>query len=425
MEVERMAKQVFEGIKVADFSWVAVGPQVARELAFHGATVVRVECHRWPETTRTAGPFKDGVTGINRSGFAPAYNTNKYGISLDLNMPKGQDVARKLVEWADIVTDSMSPGAMAKWGLDYESCREIKPDIIYYSTCQMGQKGPYRRFKGYGMLGVSYAGYCHLNGWPDRDPLPLFNNHSDFISPYYLATTLIGALLYRRRTGKGMYLDQSQVEVGVNCLGPLVMDYMVNGRIACRMGNSDANMVPHGLFRCRGNDRWVAIAVSSEEEWSRLCGALGDPAWTGDPKFSTMQLRKENEEELEAHIGEWTWHQTAEGVMHTLQEAGVPSGVVQTAEDLFNDPQLKHREHFRLLEHGVIGEHSYHAPAYHLSKTPCEIRKAAPCLGEDNEYVYKHILGFTDDEVADLLIEGVITTDTDVPEVLRRFTADE
>jgi crotonobetainyl-CoA:carnitine CoA-transferase CaiB-like acyl-CoA transferase len=415
-----MARQVFEGIKVADFSWVAVGPQVARELAFHGATVVRVECHRWPETTRTAGPFKDGITGINRSAFATAFNTNKYGISLDLNMPRGQEIARRLVRWADIATDSMSPGAMAKWGLDYESCRKIKPDIIYYSTCQMGQHGPYRKFKGYGMLGVSYAGYSHLNGWPDRDPLPLFNNHSDFISPYYLVTTLIAALLYRRRTGKGMYLDQSQVEVGINFLAPLVLDYTVNGRVACRMGNRDPYTAPHGLFPCRGNDRWVAITVSSDEEWLRFRGALGNPEWADGPRFATLRARKENEDELEARIAEWTSGQTAEDVMHRLQEAGVPSGVVQTAEDLFNDPQLKHRRHFRPLQHGVIGTHSYHSPAYHLSKTPCDIHKAAPCLGEDNEYVYKHILGLSDDEIADLLIEGVITTDMDVPEALRR-----
>jgi len=415
-----VTRQVFEGIKVADFSWVAVGPQVARELAFHGATVVRVECHRWPETTRTAGPFKDGITGINRSAFATAFNPNKYGISLDLNTAKGQEVAGKLVEWADIVTDSMSPGAMAKWGLDYESCQKIKPDIIYYSTCQMGQQGPYRKFKGYGMLGVSYAGYCHLNGWPDRDPLPLFNNHSDFISPYYLITTLIAALLYRRRTGRGMYLDQSQVEVGVNFLAPLVLDYIVNGRIACRMGNRDTGMAPHGLFPCRGADRWVALAVSSEVEWRNLCRVIGETDWTRDSRFLNLQGRKENEDELEGLIAGWTLAYTAEEAMRLLQEAGVPAGVVQTAEDLFNDPQLRHREHFRSLAHPVIGVHAYHSPAYRLSKTPCDIRKAGPCLGEDNEYVYKEILGLSDDEIADLLIEGVITTDTDAPEVLRR-----
>jgi len=412
-----MTKQVFEGLKVADFSWVAVGPVIARELAFHGATVIRVECHRWLDTIRCVPPFKDNIGGVDRSAFYAAYNTNKYGISLDLNMTKGQEIARKLVRWADVVTDSMSPGAMAKWGLDYESCKKIKPDIIYYSTCQMGQKGPYSGLRGYGYIGVTFAGFTHLTGWPDRDPLPVFNNYSNFISPYYLVTALIAALLYKRKTGKGMYLDQSQVEVGINFLAPALLDYMANGRIACRMGNRDPYMAPHGVFPCRGDDRWIAIAVDNEEEWQALCNVMGNPDWSKEPKFSTMPARKENEDDLERLIGEWTQAHTAEQIMQMLQEAKVPAGVVNTAEDLFNDPQLKYREHFRFLEHNVIGRHAYHSPAYRLSKTPCGIRKPSPCLGEDNEYVYKEVLGLSDDEIADLLIEGVITTETDIPEI--------
>jgi benzylsuccinate CoA-transferase BbsF subunit len=414
-----MAPHVFEGIKVADFSWVGAGPQVARELAYYGATVVRVECHRWPETTRTAGPFKDGITGINRSAFAAAYNVNKYGISLDLSTAKGQEIARRLVQWADIVADSMSVGAMAKWGLDYASCREMKPDIIYFSTCQMGQEGPLKDIKGYGFIGVSYAGYGHLNGWPDSDPLPLFNNYSDFISPYCMIASLTGALLYRRRTGKGMYLDQSQVEVGISFLGPIMLDYAINGRVACRMGNRDPNMAPHGVFPCRGNDRWVALAVSSEDEWRALCTVMGNPEWTRAERFSALLRRQENECELESLIAAWTLDHTADQVMHMLQDAGVPAGAVQNAEDLFSDPQLRHREHFRFLEHREIGAHAYQAPAYRLSSTPCSLSKPAPCLGEDNEYVYREVLGLSDDEIAELLIEGVITTDTDMPEALR------
>ena len=413
-----MRKQVFEGIKVADFSWVAAGPAIARELAFHGATEVRVECHRWPDPLRVVPPFRDGISGIDRSAFYAAYNTNKYCISLNLNRPKGQEIARKLVQWADIVTDSMMPGTMAKLGLAYESCKKIKPDIIYFSTCQMGQHGPYSRIKGYGYIGVTLAGFTHLTGWPDRDPLPLFNNYSDFISPYYLFTFLIAALLYRRRTGKGMYLDQSQTEAGINFLAPLVLDYIVNGRIANRMGNRNPYMAPHGVFPCHGADRWIAIAINSEGEWQAFCSATNHKDWAEDPRFSTLPARKENEDELERLIGEWTQNYTAEQVMAMLQAAGVPAGVVETAEDLFNDPQLKHREHFRFLEHKVMGVHAYHSPAYQLSKTPCEIKKAAPCLGEDNEYVYKEILGLSDEEIAELLIDGIITTETDMPEIL-------
>ena len=356
---------------------------------------------------------------MDRSAFGMAYNTNKYSISLDLNMPKGQEIAKKLVAWADIVTESFTPGTMAKFGLDYESCKKIKPDIIYYSTCQMGQKGPLAQFGGYGMFGATYAGIANLIGWPDRDPLPVFNNYTDFISPWYLTTTVIAALLRRRRTGKGMYLDQAQMEAGPLFLAPLILDYVANGRIAERMGNRDPYMCPHGVYPCYpgtwGVDRWVAIAVTNDEQWRAFCKVIGEPEWTKDPKFPTFAARKENEDELDGLIGEWTKNYTTQRVMEMMQQAGVPAGAVETGEDLFNDPQLKHREHFRFLEHKVIGRHAYNAPAYQLSKTPNYIWKAGPCIGEDNEYVYKEILGFSDDDIADLLIEGVITTEADAP----------
>jgi benzylsuccinate CoA-transferase BbsF subunit len=216
-----------------------------------------------------------------------------------------------------------------------------------------------------------------------------------------------------------MYLDQSQVEAGISFLGPVILDYTVNRRIANRMGNRDPHMAPHDIYPCSGENRFVAIAVSSEKEWEDFCRVIENPEWTKDPRFANFLGRKQNEDELNRLVAEWAKDYTAEQVMDMMQDAGVSAGVVQTAEDLFNDPQLKHREHFRFLEHGVIGTHAYNAPAYKLSKTPNHIWKAAPCLGEDNEFVYKEILGYTDDEIADLIVEGVITTDSDVPEVLR------
>jgi benzylsuccinate CoA-transferase BbsF subunit len=410
-------KPVFDGIKVADFSWVAVGPQVARELAEHGASVVRVESHTSPDTLRLSLPFKDGVAGVDRSAFGTAYNTNKYGMALNLNKPKAQEVAGRLVAWADIMTDSMTPGKMAKWGLDYESCKKIKPDIIYYSTTQAGQDGPWSKFGGYGQQGAAVAGFYDIIGWPDRPPAPTPTAITDFIAPWFLVTTLIAALDYRRRTGKGMYLEQSQWEAGLHFLGPWLMDYTVNSRILRRMGNRDPYAAPHGVFPCLGDDRWVAIAVRTDEEWQAFCQVLGKPEWIHKGRFSTLLGRKENEDELEGFIDQWTRDHTAEKVMWLMQNAGVPAGVVGGGGDgdMFEDPQLKHRQAFRRLEHPVIGHHVYNAPSYILSKTPNDIHKAGPCLGEDNEYIYKDLLGYTDDDIADFLVEGVITTEFDVP----------
>lgn len=411
-----MAKQVFEGIHVADFSWVGVGPQVARELAEHGATVVRVESHRRLDQLRLIGPYKDFRPGVERTGFATCYNTNKFGISVDLKRAKGQEIARKLVRWSDIVCDSMTPGSMEKLGLDYKSLRKMKPDLIMFSTCQFGQYGPYCELPGYGNIGAAMSGANTLVGWPDRAPAGAYGAYSDFIAPWFLISTVIGALLRRKRTGKGLYVDMAQVEAAVTFLAPALLDYSVNGRVAERTGNRSPGAAPHGVFPCLGKDRWVAISVSTDEEWEAFCKVIGNPRWTEEGKFETLAGRKENEDELDRLVGAWTGNHPAEEVMTLLQEAGVPAGVVQNChEDLFKDPQLQHRQHFRFLEHKVMGRHAYNAPAYILSKTPNHIYKAGPTLGEDNEHVFKNILGYSDEEIADFLVEGVITTDADLP----------
>jgi len=412
-----MTKQVFEGIKIADFSWVGVGPQIGRELAEHGATVVRVESHKRPEALRNAGPFRENIPGVDRSAFGAAYNTNKYGISLDLTTSKGKEVAQKLIKWADVVTESFTPGSMAALGLDYDEARKIKPDIIYCSTCQMGQTGPLSKFGGFGEFAAAYSGFSHLLGWPENKPLPVINAHIDFIAPWYMVMTLIGALLHRRKTGKGMYLDQSQVEAGITFLGSTMLDYFTNNRVACRMGNHDPYMTPHNVYPCLGEDRWVAITIANDEEWQHLCTVMGRPQWLQDPRFTSLSQRKENEAVLDELIGDWTKDYPPHKIMAILQEARIPCGTVQAAEDLFKDPQLKEREHFRVLNHQVIGEHSYNSPAYRLSKTPNHIGKAGPCLGEDNEYVFREILGYSEDDIADMLVAGVITTEADLPGV--------
>lgn len=412
-------QQVMEGIKVADFSWVGVGPMVARELAEHGATVIRVESHRNPDSLRLAFPFKDGIPGINRSGFGTLANTNKLGMSVDLNMPKGREVALRLIKWADIVTESFTPGIMAKFGLDYESVRKVKPDIIYYSTNQQGQWGPHAKIPGYGIQGAAGAGFCYIAGWPDRAPIMVHGAYTDFISPWYLLVPLIGALIRRRKTGEGMYLDQSQYESSIHFLEPAILDYVVNGRIATRMGNRHPTAVPHNAYPCKGKDRWIAIAVHTEDEWESLCHVMGRPELVRDPRFENIVSRKENEEELDSIVSEWTRDFFPREIMYLLQGAGVPAGVVCSSMDLFDDPQLNHRRHYVRLRHREIGPMAFRAPAYRLSKSPARLFRAAPCLGEHNDFVYREILGYSDDEIAEMLAEGVITTEYDAPAVVR------
>jgi benzylsuccinate CoA-transferase BbsF subunit len=217
-----------------------------------------------------------------------------------------------------------------------------------------------------------------------------------------------------------MYIDQSQHEAAVNFLGPAMLDCAVNGRVVGRMGNRDPNMAPHGAYRCLGNDRWVAIGVRTDEEWRTLCRLMGDPEWTKDPRFATLLGRKDNEDELDRLVQEWTRDYVDREAMALLQAGGVPAGIVQTCEDMVEvDPQLRERQAYRRLPHKVMGMRVWNAPGYILSKTPNHIWKAGPTVGEDNEFVYKEILGCSDDDMANLLIEGVITTETDVPVGLR------
>ena len=405
-----MPEQIFEGIKVADFTWVGVGPITVKNLADHGATVVHIESHTHLDTLRMTPPFKDGVAGVNNSAFMADYNTSKCGVSLDVNKPKGVEIARKLILWADVVAESFSPRAMAKWGLDYETIRKLKPDIIYYSASQQGHGGPHSGFIGFGMMMASLSGYAHLTGWPDRDPATPYGAYTDFISPFFGSAALVAALDHRRKTGVGQHLDLSQLECGLQLIAPVQMDYVLNDHEMIRDGNRDPRAAPHNAYHCLGSDSWCAIAVFTDEEWTGLCMVLNRPDIVRDPRFATLEARKANEDELDRLIGEWTRERDAQDVMETLQSAGVPAGVVLSAEGQFNDLQVKHRGFFHYLDHQVIGRHAYDGFSFDLSRSPGTLA-AAPTLGQHNEYVYKEILGMTDEQIGDLIAEGVITVE--------------
>ena len=402
-----MPKKPLEGMKIADFTWVFVGPQTTKLLADCGAEVIRVESKKRPGLWRTTPPFKDGVVGLSRGGPFNLFNTSKRSITLNLAHPKGVEIARRLVAWADIVTDNFAGGTMKRMGLGYEELKKINPDIIMMSSCMQGQTGPYANHPGYGMQLTALSGFTQIAGWPDREPADI-GYYTDAIAPLFNAMAILAAVDYRRRTGKGQYLDMSQLEGGVHFMSPLVLDYAVNRRIAGRMGNRSAYGVPHGVYRCSGQARWCTIAVFTDEEWGSFCRVVGNPAWTGDPKFATLPARKENEDELDKLVEEWMLNHPAEEVMAKMQAAGVAAGMIQTGEDLMeHDPQLRHRHFFREVEHSEIGKYRALAPSFLLSKSPYELH-GAPAIGEDNENVFKEILGMSDEEIAELVIEEVI-----------------
>jgi len=403
-------KRIFEGLKIADFTWLGVGPIAMKFMANMGATVIHIESYTRPDICRVSAPYKDWQPGINRSAFFAVYNDSKYGISLNLRMPQAQAIAKRIIkDWADVVADAHLPGVMEGWGLDYETMRKEKQDLIHIATALQGKTGPYSKMPGHGMVGVSLGGFTQITGWPDRDPTVPFGALTDFLTFPHMITALIAALLYKKKTGKGQYIELSQLECSAQFLAPPIMDYMINGRILGRTGNRSEYAAPHGIYRCKGEgEKWCAIAVYSDEEWHSFCDIVGNPDWTKSPKFDTLADRKQNEDELNASIHEWTINYTPQEVMNLLQEAEVPAGIVASGEDLITDPQFNHRGTHVTLEHPEIGQHLYQAPPYRFSKTPHELTMPAPCLGQHNEYVLKEILGMSDDEVADLLIAGAL-----------------
>ena len=327
-----MSAAVFEGVKVADFSWILAGPLASTCLAAYGATVVRIESQAMADGIRSSAPYKDGVPGINRSGFFGYVNPNKYSLALNLNAPGGMEIAKRLVAWSDVVNENFSPGRMERWGLGYEDLKRIKPDIIMVRNSIEGQTGPWAKRRGFGIQAASQAGFSSLTGWPDGDPCSSYIGYTDFVSPRFCVVALIAALAYRRRTGKGMCIDVSQIEPALHFLAPVALDYAVNGRDVKRRGNACSHAAPHGVYRCRGDDRWCAISVSSDEEWRAFCNVIGNPEWSQDSRFGSLLSRKQHEAELNRLVEQWTSNHTAEEVMETLQAAGVPAGVAQTGQ---------------------------------------------------------------------------------------------
>ncbi|MEE8418739.1 MAG: CoA transferase [Dehalococcoidales bacterium] len=393
-----MAKKLLEGIRVVDFSWHLTGPLSTKHLSDLGAEVIIVESRQ----------RRGWARGKPLSGSADQYCTSKLSVTVNTREPAGIDLIKKLVAQSDIVLENFAGGTITRMGLGYEALKEVKPDIIMLSTSMQGQTGPHSTHPGSGHKLTALAGFSNILGWPDREPAWIAA-YTDFIAPRYNIIAIMAALDYKRRTGKGQYIDASQYENGVQFMAPLVLDYSANQRVATREGNKHPDAAPHNAYRCTGEDRWCAIAVFTDEEWQSFCAVTGNPSLSKDSRFATLAARKENEEELDGLVNEWTGSRPAEEVMNLMQAAGIAAGVVETGEDLMDkDPQLKHRNFFKELEYPGIGKYRSHAgPHFQLSKYDYEL-KAAPLLGEHNEYVFKEILGLPEDEFEKLVQAGVI-----------------
>src|SRR5512139_282561 len=351
-----MKNQVFKDLKIAAFNWAMVGPLTLKFFADYGATVIRVETGTRPCVTRTSAPYKDNVAGINRSGYFNHFSANMMSLSLNMTHPLGMSVAKELIGWADVVMENFTPGVMDKWGLGYEALKLINPDIIMVRQNGFGTEGPYKNLAAFGMILAAIAGIPNHIGWPDRGPLPVgVGAYTDCISPRFASAALIAALEYRDKTGKGQLIDLAQFETALYFLMPGLLDAAVHGREPVRNGNAVSHAAPHNVYPCKGEERWCTIAVADDIQWASLCGAMGRPDLIADPRFDSLQHRKENEAALDGLIEGWTAGRTPEEAMTALQAAGVPAGIVENSADLFEDPQLRARGLFWPMEHSEMG----------------------------------------------------------------------
>ncbi|HLZ72768.1 MAG TPA: CoA transferase [Dehalococcoidia bacterium] len=398
----------FAGLRVADFSWVGVGPLTAKYFADHGATTVRVETSQPPDILRVNGPFTDGVFGVNRSHFFGMCNSSKLSIALNLKHPQGQAVARRLIAWADLYLESFTAGTIAELGLGYETARALNPGIIMASTCLMGQTGPAASLAGYGTHAAAISGFVEITGWPDRAPAGPYAAYTDLLAPRFLAASLMAALDHRRRTGEGQYVEQSQMEAALHFLAPELLAYQASGELPQRRGNRSPDSAPHGVYPCLGEDEWCAIAVETDEQWQALRRALGEPAWMADPALDQVADRLAAEETINRGLADWTSQRERYALMEQLQRAGVPAGVVQRSSDLQRDPQLAHRRFFTPLEHPEMGTVPYEGHQFRIAGYDGGPRLPAPCLGEHTVEVLRDLLGMSDDEIAEVAAGGAL-----------------
>ncbi len=418
-----------QGVKILDFAWFLASAGGTRFLAAMGAESYKVEWKDNPDTRLAAmapvggraardaatGPLP-GVKDPDMGGQFNTKNAGKRGISLNIRHPKGLAIAKDLVRVCDIVAEGFSPGVLQRLGLGYDVLKRIRPDIIYIQQAGMGAHGVYGRMRTVGPVAAAFGGQADMSGLPEPAmPVGWGYSYLDWMGAYGYALALLGALYHRDRTGEGQWIDASQCESGLFLTGTSILDWSANGREWRRYGNRSPYKpaAPHGAYRCRGNDRWVAIACFTEAEFHALAGVAGHTEWLEDARFATLTDRLAHQDALDAVVGAWTATRMAEDIMTALQNAHVPAGVCQNAEDRCdNDPQLRHLNWLTEVTGTKIGTWPVYELPMKFSQTPAyiggPIDRGAPGYGEDNEWLLTTMLGMSKSDVERLAEEGVI-----------------
>ncbi|MGE0681160.1 MAG: CaiB/BaiF CoA transferase family protein [Candidatus Binatia bacterium] len=402
--MEQPKRRALAGVRILDFTWVVAGPVATRILADQGAEVIKIE-------------RRDSLDlGSRRGGFTGNLFRGKESTVINMADPRGREIAQQLVAVSDVVIDNFSARVMHNWGMDYESIRKIKPNIIAVSMSGFGHTGPQKDYVSYGPTLQALSGYTLLMRHPEGEPAGWGYSYADMSGGYSGALAVLMALWHRKRTGEGQFVDLSQFETISSVVGPALLDVLVNKHTITPLGNrsQEAPAAPHGVYQCAGEDRWCAITVFTDDEWQAFCKVLGAPAWTKDARFATLTERVAHQEELNRHVEVWTRQRAPEEVMTLLQQAGVPAGVVANGEDLDRDPQLQTRGYWARVQTPEGDDVVLDGTPIKLSATPGYVAAPGPLLAEHTESVLRRLLGYADDRIAQLKAERVVASHADI-----------
>ena len=406
-------KGILNGVRVLTLEQVHALPWGTSFLADMGAEVIRVESIDHLQD-RKAGPFPDGKPGAewwNQGGNLAYFGVrNKKSLCLQVSDPRGKEVFLKLVEKADIVTDNFRPGTMQRLGFDHESLIKINPQIITLSSTAYGYSGPWRRAGSRARTVDASCGMSYLTGYEGGPSQRASNNYMDHSVGDNVAYALLLALYYRKKTGEGSRVDLTMQETGVSAIGPAILEAQV-GIARPRLGCGHWWKSPHNVYPGRGNDRWIAIAVSSDREWQGLKDAMGTPPWAEDVRFDTVAGRTENRHEIDECLSRWTTDQDNQELMEHLQGHGVPAGAVLTAEDLAANPHLKARCYLQEFDNPnapQVGPRKYAGRPFRIADTSMTIRQVAT-LGQHNREILRDVAALSEAEITQLAEDGIIS----------------
>ena len=409
------------GLRILDTSHVFAIPYATSLLAHLGAEVIRIQTHRKMDLMAPLGPYPENDPGErpwDRIGSLNSVNRAKRGLSLDISLPEGANIYRRLVAVSDVVAESFTPRVMKKLGLDYEALAKINPLLIMLSNTGYGHTGPWREYGSVATSLEGTSGMCWLSGYEDGPPSKIGQSYTDFITCWTAAYAILASVYRRNRTKRGQWIDLAMYQAGVSTIGPLVMDYLANGNVPARIGNRHPTSVPHGVFPCQGQDRWIALAIDSDDAWQRLCQAANDAPWSQEAGFTSLAGRMADSERLEASIREWTSKHDALDLASRLQNAGVMASAVENGRDLLQNEQLKARGFFPKVAHGPIsgvGNRRYPGIPWQLSGAPTPAARPAPTLGEHNQQILADLLQLSDVEIENLRSRGIIGTEISGP----------